>query len=198
MRAWGTLTLADYTETVVTAIESAGEPVTLVGHSLGGLTISQVAERVPDKLSSLVYLTAMLLQDGQSTIEVAASDTDSELTANVSLDESGEASTVVSGAVHRLFFGDCTNEVSEAAAARLVPEPIVPSSTPVQVTPERWGSVPRSYIICEQDLAISPAAQRAMIADVGVDRTEEMVSSHSPFFSHPAQLTDILLSLAGS
>jgi pimeloyl-ACP methyl ester carboxylesterase len=198
MRRWSSLTLADYTDTVIAAVESAGEPVTLVGHSLGGLTVSQVAERVPDKLSSLVYLAAMLLKDGQSTVEVATSDTDSELMTNISLDESGEASTVAAGAAPRLFFGDCTKEVSDAATARLVPEPIVPSSTPVQVTPGRWGAVPRSYIVCEQDLAITPAAQRAMIAAVGVDRTVEMQSGHSPFLSQPAQLADILVALASS
>jgi len=93
-RPVGTLTLSDYADTVSAAVESAAEPVTLVGHSLGGLTISQVAERVPDKLSSLIYLCAMLLRDGQSTIDIAANDSESELIANVSLDQAGECSTV--------------------------------------------------------------------------------------------------------
>jgi pimeloyl-ACP methyl ester carboxylesterase len=195
-RPRGTLTLSDYADTVTAVVESATEPVTLVGHSLGGLTISHVAERVPNQLSSLVYLCAMLLKDGQSAIDIAANDTDSELIAKVSVDEAGESSTVAPEAVRRLFFGDCTKAASDAAAARLVPEPVVPSSTPVHTTSERWGIVPRSYIVCTQDRAISPAAQRAMIAAVGVDRTVEMHSSHCPFLSQPSHLVETLVSLA--
>ena len=39
-----------YVSTVVAAIETEKEPVVLVGHSLGGLTVTQVAERVPERV----------------------------------------------------------------------------------------------------------------------------------------------------
>jgi pimeloyl-ACP methyl ester carboxylesterase len=190
------LTLDSYVDHVVAAIDASPEPVVLVGHSLGGLVISQTAERIPEKISSLVYLCAMLLQDGQSTIDASVNDSDSQLMANISLDEAAAASSVVAAsAVRDLFYGDCTMEASDNAARLLVPEPVGPASTPVNVTAERWGSVPRSYIICTQDRAISPAQQRAMIASVGVDRVVEMVSSHSPFISQPERLAALLIDL---
>jgi len=189
------LTLESYVDQVVAAIETSPEPVVLVGHSLGGLVISQTAERVPEKISSLVYLCAMLLQDGQSTIDAAVNDPTSQLMANISLDEGTATSSVTGPAVRDLFYGDCRSADTEKAIKLLVPEPIVPASTPLHVTAERWGSVARSYIVCTQDRAISPASQRAMIASVGVDKVIEMDSSHSPFISQPEQLAALLVDL---
>jgi pimeloyl-ACP methyl ester carboxylesterase len=189
------LTLDSYVDHVVAAIEASPEPVMLVGHSLGGLVISQTAERVPEKISSLVYLCAMLLEDGQSTIDAAVNDPDSQLMANVSLDEGAATSSVAGAAVRDLFYGDCTVAASDEAARLLVPEPVGPATTPVHLTTEGWGSLPRSYILCTQDRAISPAAQGAMIASVGVDRAIEMDSSHSPFISQPERLAAFLVDL---
>jgi len=191
------LTLDSYVDHVVAAIDASPEPVVLVGHSLGGLVISQAAERIPEKISSLVYLCAMLLLDGQSTIDASANDPDSQPMANISLDEAAATSSVAASAVRDLFYGDCTVEGSDKATLLLVPEPVGPASTPVHVTAQRWGSVPRSYIVCTQDRAISPAQQRAMIASVGVDRVVEMDSSHSPFISQPERLAALLIDLQG-
>jgi hypothetical protein len=115
--------------------------------------------------------------------------------ANLSFDEAAATSSVAPSAVRDIFYGDCTVEASEKATRLLVPEPVGPASTPVHVTAERWGSVPRSYILCTRDRAISPARQRAMIASVGVDRVIEMNSSHSPFISQPERLATLLIDL---
>jgi pimeloyl-ACP methyl ester carboxylesterase len=194
-RSLGELTLDSYVDHLAAAIDASPDPVVLVGHSLGGLVISQTAERIPEKISSLVYLCAMLLQDGQSTVDASFNDPDSRLMANISLDEAGTTSSVAESAVRDLFYGDCTVEASEKAARLLVPEPIGPASRPVHVTSERWGSVPRAYILCTQDRAISPAQQRAMIESVGVDKVIEMNSSHSPFLSQPERLAAVLIDL---
>jgi pimeloyl-ACP methyl ester carboxylesterase len=189
------LTLDTYVDQVVAAIGASPEPVILVGHSLGGLVISQTAERVPERISSLVYLCAMLLRDGESTIDAATADAESQLMANISLDESGTASSVAPHAVRDLFYDDCTVEASEKAASLLVPEPIGPASTPLHVTADRWGTVRRSYILCTKDRAISPPRQRAMIDSVGVDTVIEMESGHSPFIAQPDRLAALLIDL---
>src|ERR1700691_3729555 len=116
------LTLNSYVDHVVAAIEASPEPVVLVGHSLGGLVISQTAERIPEKISSLVYLCAMLLQDGQSTMDASVNDPDSQRMANISLDEAAASSSVAESAVRDLFYADCTVEASEKATRLLVPE----------------------------------------------------------------------------
>ncbi|WP_043683708.1 alpha/beta fold hydrolase [Streptomyces xylophagus] len=44
--------------------------VVLVGHSYGGLVISSVADRVPDRIAQLVYLDAMVPEDGETAADI--------------------------------------------------------------------------------------------------------------------------------
>jgi len=196
LRPIGQLTLDSYVDQVVAVLDAAPSPVVLVGHSLGGVVISQVAERAPEKVATLVYLCAVLLHDGQSTLDVMAEDPDSLLLPNITLNEAATASQVAPGAVHDVFYGDCSREVSDRAASLLVPEPIVPASTPIHVTDGRWGMVERTYVLCDEDRAITPAKQRSMIADVGVDLVVEMHASHSPFLSRPEELAGLLIDVS--
>lgn len=47
------------------------EDVVLVGHSYGGVVITQVADRIPEKIRALVYLDAFITEHGQSLIQLA-------------------------------------------------------------------------------------------------------------------------------
>ena len=58
--------LAAYTKRVCETLDPQAEPVILVGHSMGGIVISRVAEEQPEKIAILVYLAAFLLQNGES------------------------------------------------------------------------------------------------------------------------------------
>ena len=48
--------------------------IILVGHSYGGMVISGVADRVPDRIKRLVYLDAMVPNDGESIVSIVKSD----------------------------------------------------------------------------------------------------------------------------
>src|ERR1700749_4876043 len=54
-RAPGSVRLEEYVEAVCAAVERAPRPVVLVGHSFGGVPITQAAERLPDRIGLLVY-----------------------------------------------------------------------------------------------------------------------------------------------
>src|SRR5690606_28454612 len=58
------VTLAAYAEAVLDAVEKAGQPAILLGHSMGGAVISAAAERGPERIGGLIYLAAFLLPDG--------------------------------------------------------------------------------------------------------------------------------------
>jgi hypothetical protein len=51
-------------------LDARPEPVILVGDSMGDIAISQPTEYRPHKVEALVYLTANLLRDGESLLEV--------------------------------------------------------------------------------------------------------------------------------
>src|SRR5215831_14524631 len=50
------VTLAAYVEKVKAELKKLNTPVVLVGHSLAGFIISQVAEEMPEKIEKLVFI----------------------------------------------------------------------------------------------------------------------------------------------
>ena len=77
----------------------------------------------------------------------------------------------------------------------LVPQATAPLGTPIQTTAGRWGRVPRVYIECTGDQAISIAAQRAMHSQLPCARVVTLDTSHSPFLSAPDAVAAHLLSV---
>ena len=70
-----TLTIGDFADSVLRDVDAAGfERFVLVGHSMGGLTISEVAGRAPDRVERLVYVSCMVPPEGGSAIEALPED----------------------------------------------------------------------------------------------------------------------------
>ena len=91
------------------------------------------------------------------------------------------------------FYGDCSDEDAAFAQSRLVAQSGAVFGTPVATTPERWGRVPRYYIECARDRAITLHLQREMQKLSPCRQTFSFNTDHSPFFSTPEALADILL-----
>ena len=60
----------------------------------------------------------------------------------------------------------------------------------------RYNEVTRHYIRCNRDRVIPPDFQRILSRDWPEDRIHELNCGHSPFFSNPDELADILLRIA--
>ena len=67
--------------------------------------------------------------------------------------------------------------------------------TKVHVTPERFGRLPRAYVECTEDRALSIDMQRDMIAKSPPVDVRSLSASHSPFLSMPDKLADALADL---
>jgi hypothetical protein len=145
---------------------------------------------------TLVYLAAHLLRSGQSVLDVAATDADSTLMPNIEWAADGLSASVTPGAARLTFYGRCSEADAAAASARLVAQAAAPVTTPIRVTDARFGRLPRVYVECLHDRAVSPALQRAMYAETPCTRVVSLATDHSPFYSAPDQLADVLLSLA--
>ena len=142
------LTLQHYVDKVIQTVSAQKQPVVLVGHSLAGITISGVAEQRPDKIKVLVYLTAVLLRNGESWPEVAARNEPSMLASNVSLSPDGTTSSVNLDKAKEICYADCSDEDVERAKNLLGPEPLGPRAEPLRITDQRFGRVARVYIEC--------------------------------------------------
>ena len=83
-----------------------------------------------------------------------------------------------------LFYADVSPEDRYRAMERLRPQPLSISTTPVTLTEERFGSVPRWYIECTHDNAVRINLQRLMVKMTPC-KVITMECGHSPFFSNP-------------
>lgn len=187
------LSLAHWVDQVAALVEAQSEPVILVGHSRGGLIISEVAERLPERVVKLVYLTAFLLADGQTLQDVAEKDEKAMVIPNLVIDFDAGVWIIRPEAAVEVFFADCAPEDLAYTFPRLRPEPLFSLNTPIRVTAERFGRVPRTYIECLQDRAITIECQRRMQAVWPCRRILTLDTAHSPFMSVPQALTDALL-----
>ncbi len=193
------LTLDDWTRFVGGIVERAGEPVVLVGHSRGGIVISNVAERMPDAISALVYLAAFLVPNEKTLAEMLTLSPARPVAQNVIvMSEDGLSSTIAPGKVEPVFYNTSDQAHQERAARLVTPEPMMSFATPVRTSDARFGRVRRAYVECLQDNAIPIELQRLMREALPCDPVVTLDTDHSPFYSAPAQLGDALDGIARS
>ena len=187
-----TVNLQSYVERVCQTLDGEDEPAIVVGHSMGGVVITQAAEERPDRIQALVYLCAFLPANGQSLFAIASQDTQTKLVTVPSTDGS---LTLKTEQLKEVVYHDCSDGDVAFALERLVPQPIAPFATPVHTTEANFGRVPRVYVECLQDHVISPHIQKQMYTASPCKRVITMDTSHSPFFAAPEELTEHLLSV---
>jgi pimeloyl-ACP methyl ester carboxylesterase len=191
----GVITLAYWARFVADLIEREPEPVLLVGHSRAGIVISQAAELVPQRIRKLAYLAGFMLTAGETLADFANGIEDSLVPPNMIPAASGLTCIVRASVLRESFYGTCSEADFEYARERLVPEPLKPLVTPLQLTESRYGRVPRTYIETKQDRAVTPAAQKRMQAATPCESVASIDSDHSPFLCQPEALARILISI---
>jgi pimeloyl-ACP methyl ester carboxylesterase len=192
------MTLESYARRVADTIDGAGDSVVLVGHSMGGMVVTQAAEYAAPRVAKLVYVTAFLPGDGQALVDLAGSfDGADNVQPNLVVDEAAGTCTLADEALVPLFYAECGSEDAAWACSKLVPEALAAFVAPVHVTKELYGSIPRAYVECVRDGAITIGLQRHMVAAQPCDTVVTIDTDHSPFLSRARELADHLHALAG-
>jgi pimeloyl-ACP methyl ester carboxylesterase len=188
------ITMECYAQKICGALETADEPVILVGHSLGGMSISLAAERHPERIKRLIYLAGFVPSDGQSLL--SSMDAARTVAPGTPVFEDGWSGLTqpVPPAAENIarFYNDCSEEDIAYALPRLKPQVNAPRVTPVHLTEARFGSVPRIFIACEKDNAMSPERRKAVAEHGGCEKVLSLPTGHSPFFSEPEMLAIML------
>jgi pimeloyl-ACP methyl ester carboxylesterase len=189
------VTLAAYVKRVREVIEAQAEPVILVGHSMAGVVIAQMAEICPDKIECLVFLCAFLPANGECLADWSRRDIECVRPSMRVVAEDKSYTTLRPEALKEVFYADCFDRDVERARQLLRPQATAPVNTPVVTTAENFGRVRRIYIETLRDRAVSNSLQRQMYSAVPCERVISMDTSHSPFFSAPETLVAHLTSL---
>ncbi len=185
-------------EKICSLIDSLDEKVILVGHSKNGIMISQAAEYRPDKIEKLIYLAAYLIPDGKTQKEYSIQDTEAVLKPFITFHEQSGSTTLQQEIYKEGLYADCDDAIMQLAKLLLSHEPIESGITALQLTDENFGRVPRVYIECTADKAVTPFIQRKMYTETVCKKVYSMATSHSPFFSRPKELAAIFCEIAAS
>jgi len=176
-------------------IDSVEGKVILVGHSKNGIMISQAAEYRADKIEKLVYLAAYLIPNGKTQREYSIQDTAGVLKPFVKMNCDSSAHTLDPLIYKEGLYADCEDYITDLAKFLLSEEPMESGITPLQLTEENYGRVPRVYIECTEDKAVTPFIQKKMYSEMPCEKVYSLATSHSPFFSKPRELVEILCEL---
>jgi pimeloyl-ACP methyl ester carboxylesterase len=186
------VTVGLYAETVCRAARAQGERVIALGHSMGGFAISRAAASAPDLFSALVYLSAFVPAPGESLFGLVRRDPDSLILPSTRIRLAHVKFRP--GCTREAFYATCSDADVVWATSRLRPDPLIPLLQRYPAHPEL--RIPRAYIECSLDKAISLPRQRAMYRRFAFDRVITMETDHSPFLSAPGALAEHLDSLA--
>ncbi len=194
----GSVTLEAYTARICDLIDGRSGPVILAGHSMAGAVIGEAAEQRPGRAAALVYVCAYIPRNGESLAALARRDTGSAAPPNIIRSEDRTTITVRDQAIEKLFYGRADPAEAKWAKSRLVPEPAAPWRAPAAISAESCGRVPRYYVECRADRAISPAFQREMYTTVPCARVYSLDADHSPFLSNARGLAAVLMNVAAT
>lgn len=179
--------LADYTAKIEAVVKKYEQPVTLVGHSMAGVVVSQVAEAMPDRIERIVYVAAYLPANGQSLLDLAQQDAQSQVGPNLIYATDGNSATIKEPFIVPGVCADCPDFMKEALIKYHKGEPTAPMAEAVRLTKTNFGRVPKFYLHTTEDRAVGYELQQRMVAAaLGVEKTFTFKTSHLPFVVDPA------------
>lgn len=209
-----TLTMDDCAEAVLAVLHQVRHhrTVVLVAHSAGGGPASLAAERVPELVDRIVYLSAFVPGGRPRFFDYLGSPENATvLGQNLNLGAPEALGAVrinplspdpaYLDELRETYYHDAPLDRFDRWRSALSPDlPLAIPTTPVALTATRWGRIPRTFLRCAEDRALAPATQDLMIAEA--DRAfpgnpftvHTLPGSHSPFAARPSELATALAS----
>ncbi|MEU6478105.1 alpha/beta fold hydrolase [Streptomyces sp. NPDC047017] len=185
--------------------------VVLVAHSAGGGPASLAAERAPELVDEIVYLSAFVPAGRARFLDYLGGPENATARGQHLTLGDPEALGAVrinplspdAGYVEELrqtHYHDVPPERFDRLRSVLSTDlPLAFPSAPVTVTAARWGRIPRTFLRCADDRALPPAVQDLMIAEAdrampGAPFTvRTLPGGHNPFAARPGALAAALL-----
>ncbi|MDT5160517.1 MAG: hypothetical protein QOC90_827 [Mycobacterium sp.] len=183
-----------FADVICSALDDRGDDVVLVGHSYGGFVIPLVAARRP--VRHLVYVCAYYPCIGRSVDDQLRDEPDifnPAAYAGLEDDSQSRLGWVDYGLLREMVYADCDDETVDAAIKRLRPQSTHANTVPSSLT--GYPAVPSTSVVCTDDRLLRLEPAKRIAARRGGELVE-LPSSHSPFFSMPEELAEVLLRIA--
>ena len=205
------------TQAVIEAIKSVnaatGGKALVIGHSLGGLSVTNAAEKMSDKISGVVYISAFMFPEGVTAGEFVTHSSmhnskignillaDPAVVGALRIDPKSSNSNYINTA-RQVLAADASMNLFKVALKDFTPdEPAQVLGAPSTATRSNYGQIPRYFVKLTEDKIIPPVSQDIMISRM--DRAMKnkttvytIKSSHSPHLSQPNALAALVSLIA--
>lgn len=165
-------------------------PVLLVGHSYGGMVISEAGKE--EKVAGLLYVAALVPEEGQNVMDVNAAMPTTGVEKYFQLSTDGHLTLPQKG-IDEYFAQDVSAEERKIIFA--TQGSWAASATQQKVFAPAWKNKPSWYIVASQDGMINPDLERSKAKLINAT-TLELKSSHVPMVSKPKQVAEFILKAA--
>lgn len=187
------ITLETHIADVTSLIESEElERVTLVGHSYAGMVVTAVADRMRQRLQSVVFVDAVVPKPGESWSSTHSRETIAARIAAAEQSSAGVSLPVPSADAMGIHDAD------DAARAnrRFTPHPFGTYQSPLHFSLPVGGGLPRVFVDCINPPLATIAASRQRVRTERGWIIHELATGHDPMITEPASLTALLLAAA--
>jgi len=187
--------LNDYVKVVSDAVSKQPGKVILVGHSMAGAIISQVAENMPAKIDKLVYVAAYLPKNGESVSGITNKFLNNKPVEVFEFNKDYSLVSIKKDALANVVCADCPDYMKDILVKYHRPEPTKGFNDKVKLT-AKFAAVPKYYISTKNDYAVPYTLQQQMIKDNGtVKKVFEMNTSHLHFLEQHVEFISIITSI---
>ena len=176
----------------IAALLADEHDVVLVGHSYAGLVIASVAHRLPGRLAHLVYLDAMVPEDGETAADVMP--VTKEL---IDLAVDGWRVPPLKEGASGLFGVTDPADVAWLRST-LTDQPVLCFTQPVRLGNPAADAIPRTHIHCvggEKPKGVTRRPVPALQPNGSPSRVRELPTGHDCMITMPAELAGLLLDL---
>ena len=182
--------------TLRSVLASISGPIVLVGHSYGGMVLTNAATGNPN-VKALVYIAAFAPDEGERQIELILKNEGSQIspaTLTVRPYPGGGLDSYITPSLFRQIFA---HDVSEKTAAVMAAtqRPFELAILEEVSGEPAWKNIPSWYLVATEDRAIPPVTQRFMAERAGAT-IAEVRASHVPMNSRPSAVTELILEAA--
>ncbi|MGH9032722.1 MAG: alpha/beta fold hydrolase [Acidimicrobiia bacterium] len=199
-----TLTIGDFAAAVLADVDAAGhDRFVLVGHSMGGLTISEVARRAPTRVAHLVYVSAIVPPEGLSAVEAMPVELRQPTRAAIDAHRDGGANPVGGlddTALRFMFCNDMDEDQTRFVLDNAGTEVAVALAEPA------WragipAELPKTYVKLLRDQSLPPELQDNLISNLeaspgGAVEVVTLDAGHDVMISRPRALAPVLNRIA--
>ena len=164
------------------------QEVILVGHSYGSMVVTGVAERVPERLSRLVYVDTIIPEDGQTWNDLLGPEVTRPLIDLMNEKGDGWRTPLLT---------------PDWKPPRWQPHPYKTTTDPIEISNPDAVPIPRAYIHCPARLNKGLLAPFWPRIDQFAEKVKQkgwwyrsLPTGHAPMLAMPKELADLLLELA--